>query len=500
VTFSAPSRLRVWHVLALAFAARFAVGLANDSVLYPDETMQYLEQAHRLVFGPGMVPWEYEYGVRPWVVPMAIGAVLRVLQALSLDTPAVYQPVVEAVLCAASLTLPYAAYRLTTAMHGADAGRLALLATAFWYELVSYGHRATIDALTAYVAFGALALLFATPTRGVRVACGALAGLAFVLRFQVAPMIAVVAAIGFWRWRAAAWLAAAAGLAVIIAGGALDAYTWGVWFSAIRVSVALSGFGDLSSIFGTYPFYWYGIVLVVLSGGLAIAGALGLVLTWRSSWPLIAVGLATLVGFSAIGHKQTRFVFVLTPIWLIGLAVLASERGRVLAARLPALRRLAPEMAVALIAAFAVISPLGLFDRLPLERRYLRPNIARDVVRDAYRAVAAHDDVIAVLDASGASGWYLTPYYDLHHDVPLYWPLSNGFGTVTASPSQYVSHVIAPRAAAPPVGFREVERVGGLVIWRRRVDPPFTDEPFGYERRIHALQPVKTPPIVTPRW
>ena len=47
------SRLRVWHVLALAFAARFAVGLSTDSVLQPDEVMQYLEQAHRLVFRPG---------------------------------------------------------------------------------------------------------------------------------------------------------------------------------------------------------------------------------------------------------------------------------------------------------------------------------------------------------------------------------------------------------------------------------------------------------------
>ena len=34
--------------------------------------MQYLEQAHRLVFGAGMVPWEYEQGVRPWVFPLLI--------------------------------------------------------------------------------------------------------------------------------------------------------------------------------------------------------------------------------------------------------------------------------------------------------------------------------------------------------------------------------------------------------------------------------------------
>ncbi len=157
-------------------------------------------------------------------------------------------------------------------------------------------------------------------------------------------------------------------------------------------------------------------------------------------------------------------------------------------------------MATALVCGFAVISALGLFDRLPLQRRYLRPNIARSPAREAYRALAVRADVVAVLDASGASGWYLTPYYDLHHNVPLYWPLSNGFREVAEQPARYVSHVIARRGAAAPLGFRELQRVGRLVIWRRVVDPPFTDEAFGYERRIHALQPVTMPSAVRPRW
>ena len=38
-------------VLALAFVARAAIALSGDFVLHPDEIMQYLEPAHRLVFG-----------------------------------------------------------------------------------------------------------------------------------------------------------------------------------------------------------------------------------------------------------------------------------------------------------------------------------------------------------------------------------------------------------------------------------------------------------------
>jgi len=484
LTVPAPG-VRVWQVLLLAFGARLAVGVANDGVLYPDETMQYLEQAHRLVFGAGMVPWEYEYGVRPWVVPLALGAPMRILALAGLDTPAVYQPVIKALLCAVSLVVPFAAFRIARAVSGERAGRLALVLTAFWYELVSYGHRATIDAIVAYAAFGALALVFGRPTIATRLGCGVLIGLAFVLRFQMAPALAMIAVVAMVRWREHAAAAAAACAVTVVAGGALDYYTWGLWFSAIRTGIELNAIGDVASIFGIYPFYWYAVVLVVLSGGLVLAGAAGLALSWRSSWPLIAVAVATLAGFSLIGHKETRFVFIVTPIWLIGLALLVAHRGRAVPAA---------------IAGFALISALGLFDALPLERRYLRPNLARNAAREAYRALAAHDDVVAVLDASGWSGWYLTPYYDLHHDVPLYWPLSRGYEAVVAQPARYVSHVIAPGGSAPRSGFRELERVGSLVIWRRIVDPPVTNEVLGYERRIHALQPVKTPPRVTPRW
>ena len=44
-------------LLALAFAVRAAVALAGDFVLHPDEIMQYLEPAHRLAFGNGVVYW-----------------------------------------------------------------------------------------------------------------------------------------------------------------------------------------------------------------------------------------------------------------------------------------------------------------------------------------------------------------------------------------------------------------------------------------------------------
>jgi phosphatidylinositol glycan class B len=486
---SVARRIRVWHVLALAFAVRVAVGLATDSVLHPDEVVQYLEQAHRLVFGPGIIPWEYDYGTRSWAPALFIAAVLETLRRAGLDSPQIYQPAVKIVLSAASLAIPYSAYRIGRALFSETAAWLALLFTAFWYELVTYGHRSTVDVLAAYPAFGALALVFAEPRRRVTVSCGALAGLACLLRYQLAPAVAVIGLVALWRWRWQAWPAALAGGLVVLAGGALDAYTWGVWFASVITSFDFNVGQNKMVRFGTQPFYWYAFTLTTLSGGLCVAGAVGLLESWKKSWPLIAVGVLTAAEFSAVAHKEPRFVFLLTPLWLIGLAALASRFNRVAAA--------------VLVAAFAAASVLGLFNRLPYQNRYIRRQVARVNTREAYRVLAAEHDVVAVLDASAtdrSSPWYLPPYYDLHHDVPLYWPLGSGFDAVRDMPATYVSHAITTAVAGPPPGFRVLRRVGRLVISRREHDPPETPVLYGYDRRIPSLQPISEEPIVTPRW
>src|ERR1035438_3090232 len=46
-------------VCALAVALRMAEAIAFPGYEYPDEIFQVLEQAHRLAFGNGIIPWEF---------------------------------------------------------------------------------------------------------------------------------------------------------------------------------------------------------------------------------------------------------------------------------------------------------------------------------------------------------------------------------------------------------------------------------------------------------
>ena len=64
-------------VLAVALVARLLPVFVFPSINYPDEVFQTLEQAHRLVFGTGLVPWEFVYGTRSWVLPGVLAGFMK---------------------------------------------------------------------------------------------------------------------------------------------------------------------------------------------------------------------------------------------------------------------------------------------------------------------------------------------------------------------------------------------------------------------------------------
>ena len=115
-------------VLALAFAARAVVALSGDFVLHPDEIMQYLEPAHRLVFGSGITYWEYFYGARSWLVPGTVAGLLVLFDAVGLGQPSWYVGGVKLLFCAVSLAIPAGMYVFARRHFGETAGRVALLA------------------------------------------------------------------------------------------------------------------------------------------------------------------------------------------------------------------------------------------------------------------------------------------------------------------------------------------------------------------------------------
>ena len=489
-------RDRTWRwlpwLLAAGLALRVAVALNTDATDHPDEIFQYLEPAHRLVFHHGLVAWEYRYGIRSWIIPGFVAGILQALSALGLGRPDVYQPVIKIVFCALSLSLPLAVYRATQAAMNETAARVALVLALIWYEIVFFAHKPLADALCAYSLYGALALLAAGSSQRTKTAFGLLCGLTLALRFQLAPAVAVMLLIALWRWRwRSAW--AVSGFAVAMAAsGLLDLYTWGRAFSSILSNLELNLFAGVANSFGVQPAGYYFQVLMLSSLDLVFAGAAGLYLWRRTAWPLIAVGLVILVSFSAIGHKEPRFIFPLIPLWLIGVAGLAAH---------PALTGLTRRLAQAAPVAAAAVSLAGFLWVLPLEDRiYALPILGPDDLRQAYLAVAREPNVTGLIDQSGAPWWRTGGYFDLHQAAPIYRPdvPATQMAQVMTAPDRYASHWLLPVAAPTPPGYRRMARFGAYALARRIQDPARSLVPAGYSTLTSTG--LRLAPRVTPRW
>src|SRR6516165_5932184 len=71
------SRWTLAAICALALALRMAVAVLFPGFEHPDEVFQMLEQAHRLAFGNGFIPWEFDEGVRSYFFVGILAGIFR---------------------------------------------------------------------------------------------------------------------------------------------------------------------------------------------------------------------------------------------------------------------------------------------------------------------------------------------------------------------------------------------------------------------------------------
>ena len=507
-------------VLGLAFVARAAVALSGDFVLHPDEIMQYLEPAHRLVFGNGVTYWEYFYGARSWLVPGLVAAVLKVFDALGLGHPAWYVGGVKLVFCAVSLLVPTGMYFFARWHLGEATARIALVMGAFWYELVGFAHKPMTEFVAAALLIPLLALTVRPAPDRPRVfaTAAALAVLATAIRVQYAPLSLPILGLVFWRTSKKLQLAATAA-AVLLAVGVLDAMAWGgglfhSYVTYTRLNLALDGL-----VVGTSPAWEYLYWLGLASAGLAGLCVLAAFRSPRRHALLLLLIAVVLLVHSTQSHKIYRFVFAVVPLYLmLGADLLArlaspgTSGGRL---RLPF--RPAP---LALASAFVVVSVAGILNALPNQATVYESETgatgrvaflrAQDPVFPVYRHLAESPGVSGVWQEDRA--YYDTPgYYYLHRAIPLY-DANTGrrlfldgqevdLEMITAS----VSHVVTadPRTLLP--GYSVEKTFGEIRILRRdageagvrrwhRYTPTIDDGVFtGVMRRLYPEAPAPPP-------
>src|ERR1700683_4229913 len=78
-------KISAWAaLLSSSLALRIGLAVCSPNIFFPDEIFQTLEPAHRLVYGYGVISWEWRLGMRSWVLPTFLAGIMRTAAWVSL--------------------------------------------------------------------------------------------------------------------------------------------------------------------------------------------------------------------------------------------------------------------------------------------------------------------------------------------------------------------------------------------------------------------------------
>ena len=452
-------------ILTAAFAARLLAMALPGYIYHPDETFQVLEAGHRLAFGYGFIPWEYEVGLRNWLLPGAIAAILRGLALGGLDRPSIYVPFIQIFFCLLSLTAVASAWTIGRVSAGLKGARAAAWVVALLPIDLLVAQKATPEVLSSYALLGALAFALAEETRARALATGALCGLAVGLRLQHAPVALVPFFLVATRPTpslARAALCIAGGVLALLPFGLADWIAWGIPFVSYwrNVTINLSG---VANQFGTSPWHMFLPLLVPI----ALLRA-----DLQRFWPAALMACIVVFTHSVIAHKEWRFVVAFWPLAGAFCGVGLSRADG------PGLRRVTALALLALLGScqFAAIGAKYDFHREPL-----------DEAREAFRLMGDDPTVRGIVVSDLRA---LQPgYFGLHRQVPVRLVAPDGIAAVAG-----VTHALVPVETPPDPAFEPVWRGRYLELRRRRaIDasaPPIAFRfvlPLVYDETDHRL-------------
>lgn len=447
-------KFMAWTALLVsALAARIGLALASPNIFYPDEIFQTLEPAHRLAFGYGVISWEWRQGIRSWVFPSFLAAIMRTSAWLGSGSSG-YLLATTIVLSLISLTAVWFGYAWAKRASGTPAAIVAAVACSFYFGLVYFAPKAMTEVVAAHVMLPGLYLGVYGATLGERkrlFLAALLCATAACLRIQLLPAL-LFALLYFcyprWRQRLPAVVAGAS--IPLLVFGAVDWITWSYpWQSFIRYFTAnLQGRGRLYPV---QPWYWYALILVVLIGPAVL-----LLFHGARRSPFLAIFCAIIVvSHSLIAHKEIRFIYpVLAP------AITLASMGVVdLLAEIKGGWRILnnPKWVVAIGVTALLLSSATLADLCAGWYKTRWGSVAFDRL--------SHDAGLCGVGIYGAIWWESGGYAHLHRNVPII-PVGSGADLVKDAP--LFNALIAPRGSPKiPAGFAQTQCWGGMCLLER---------------------------------
>ena len=137
-------------LVALAILLRLQPILVEPSAVWPDEIFQTSEPAHRLVFGSGLVAWEFQLGVRSWLLPGIIAGLMELSRIIG-DGPDYYLPVIAVGFAGLAAAPVVCCFLWCRPLFGITGALLAGLAVAVAAEPVYFGARTLSETVAGHL-------------------------------------------------------------------------------------------------------------------------------------------------------------------------------------------------------------------------------------------------------------------------------------------------------------------------------------------------------------
>ncbi len=463
------SALILLAVLVAGFLFRFLPLLIWPSIAHPDEVFQALEQGHRLAYGYGLVPWEFDYGARSWLLAYLAAGAMDMSKIFG-GGPQIYLPLIAGLLSALGTVSTLCTFLWGRRFFGTAGGIAAALVSASWVDNMFFGGRSLTEVVAAH--FFVIAIYLAEP--GYRVQsrrrlfiAGLFAGAAFVFRIHLAPVIALL-----WIWRGFDWrriVLLSVGAAIVVAlDGAFDAFTWHYPFEPTWLNIRFNMLQHGSEHFGTSPWGMYFYLMGANWGG-TIAIFFPLVFLGGRRLPFVLVSaFAIVLVHSFIGHKEYRFIY---PALLL-FSILAGL-GAVDAARLLThgwRDRMANPAHIAIAASLAIWWALLVYVNY-IGRDYEKHWDRAHTAAQAALYVSRMKDVCGI--GLNRVGNYETGGYTYFHKrVPLYWRNESSWKVMEKAKAFnvmiYDSEGATPRAVLPESSpYRAIACFKSVCVMRR---------------------------------
>lgn len=457
--------LKLCGLALVGFVIRMVFALTSVNTHHPDEIFQYLEQAHRLVFGYGFIPWEFRFGARSWLVPLFSSAPLWLCKLGQCAEPSLYIPFVKVIFSLLSVSLIFSSYFIGKNLISEKAGWLAALFCTFWYELVYFSFRPLSDIISGYFLIAALACLTFKSNKTASWLFGICSAIALAIRMQHLPAVIFLFIASLFIFKGKDHVRSTLALMAVAAlAGLLDFLTWGQWFASYYNSYLFQSFYGVSNIWGRegQTYFFEAICCTSL-------GVFPIILLWglyrlERLWLLTGFVLTVLISHSLISHKEYRFVFAIIPVLLAMTAAATvtlgestkSQKGRIWTAS----------------SAMFVISLLGLYNLLPGEKRFYpySPLFQSQDNKLAFLFLSKQKDVSAVCVTGDAANWWDSGgYYYLHQDIPIYFVKGIGHGSEVCKHS---SHVLCTVDEEFDPDFMPIAKFGQLEVRKRIIQSP----------------------------